>query len=50
MSRDVVKFVEERERVARDAKRYNPSTVDPKNLPQTSREVYEQARRSQGKI
>ncbi len=46
MSREVVKFVEERERAALDAKRYRPETVDPNNLPQASREAYERARRS----
>lgn len=46
MSREVVKFVEERERAALDAKRYRPESVDPNNLPQTSRETYERARRS----
>lgn len=45
-SRDVVKLVEERERAAFDAKRYRPETVDLNNLPQTSREIYERARRS----
>jgi len=46
MSREVLNYVEERERAAIDAKRYNPKTVDPKNLPQTSRGIYERARRS----
>ncbi|MGI6400518.1 MAG: hypothetical protein ACOX0A_00080 [Thermoguttaceae bacterium] len=45
-SRRVLRILEERERAARDARRYNPETVDTTNLPIAPPELTEWTRSS----
>lgn len=40
-SKEALRVLEERERAAKEARLYSPSTVDVKNLPQTSAELAE---------